>query len=82
MMQSLFGNAPSVNQTPVDFGARMSPIITPSNIFEGQVNLGSSAIAGPSLGGLRGRGEKTLRVIWKITGRTWTTRGCQSFTTG
>ena len=65
-MRSLFGNAPSASQTPMSFGARMSPFVAPRNVFEGQMNFGSSAIAGPSLEGLRGEGvgRKTYPSNW------------------
>src|SRR5262245_28773827 len=66
-MQSIFGPVPSASQMPnIDFGARMSPIVAPANIFEGEVDFGSNAIAGPSVGGLGGQGvgKKTMAPNW------------------
>jgi len=77
MMESFFGTAPSASQTPnvershtadapLNFGVRLSPLVTPANVFEGELNLGSGAVAGPSLGGLRGQsvGKKTMAPNW------------------
>ena len=42
------------------------PFIAPANIFEGEVDFGSNAIAGPSVGGLGGQGvsKKTMAPNW------------------
>src|SRR5215510_7446195 len=73
MMESFFGTALSASQTPniershtadvpLNFRAQLLPLVAPANVFEGELNLGSSVVAGPSLGGLRGQSvsKKTM----------------------